>query len=89
MDDQAIPSDISVNWGFTSEEIRKAQSVDKFCTKMLKKLVQGKSMIDQAYHVKNGILTKYVTDNKQRFEAIVVPVHYILALLRLAHDEFR
>ena len=29
----------------------------------------------------------YVTDNKQRFDTIVVPAHYTLALLRLAHDE--
>ena len=28
-----------------------------------------------------------MTDNKQRFDAIVVPVHYTLALLRLAHAE--
>ena len=83
-DDQAISNDISIDWGFTSEEIRKAQSVDKFCTQMLKKLIQGKSITDQAYHVKDGILRKYVTDNKQRFDAIVVPVHYTL---RLAHDE--
>ena len=54
---------------------------------MLKKLVQGRSIIDQAYHVKDGILRKYVTDNKQRFDTIVVPIHYTLALLRLAHDE--
>ena len=86
-DDQAIPNDISIDWGFTSEEIRKAQSIDKFCTQMLKKLVQGKSIIDQAYHVKDGILRKYVTDNKQRFDTVVVPVHYTLAPLRLAHDE--
>ena len=30
---------------------------------------------------------KYTTDNKQRFETIVVPEHYTLALMRLAHDE--
>ena len=88
VDDQAIPNDSNVDWGFTSEEIKKAQSVDKFCTKMLKKLVQGRSIIDQAYHVKDGILRKYVTDNKQRFDAIVVPVHYTLAVLRLAHDDW-
>ena len=74
-DDQTIPNDISVDWGFTPEEIRKAQLVDKFCTQILKKLIQGKSMIDQAYHVEDGILRKYITDNKQRFDAIVVPVH--------------
>ena len=36
VDDQAIPNDISVDWGFMSEEIRQAQSVDKFCTQMMK-----------------------------------------------------
>ena len=87
VDDQAIPNDNKVYWGFTSEEIKKAQSVDQFCTKMLKKVVQGRSIIDQAYHVKDGILRKYVTDNKQRFDTIVVPIHYTLALLRLAQDE--
>ena len=30
---------------------------------------------------------RYTTDNKQRFEIIVVPKHYTLALLRLTHDE--
>ena len=87
VDDQAIPNDSKVDCGFTSEEIKKAQSVDQFCTEMLKKLVRGKSIIDQAYHVKDGIIRKYVTDNKQRFDTIIVPIHYTLALLRLAHDE--
>ena len=31
---------------------------------MFKKLVQGRSIIDQTYHVKDGILRKHVTDNK-------------------------
>ena len=85
--DQPIPNEIKVDWGLSSEEIRKAQSVDKFCTQMLKNLVQGKPMSNQAYHVEDGILRKYVTDNKQRFDTIVVPIRYTLALLRLAHDE--
>ena len=54
---------------------------------MLKKLTQGKPMINQAYHVEGGILRKYAIDNKQGFNTIVVPVHYMLALLKLAHDE--
>ena len=86
-DDQPIPVDTKVEWGLSSEDIRKAQSVDKFCTDMLRKLTQGKSMVNQAYHVKDGILRKYIIDNKQRFDTIVVPVHYTLTLLRLAHDE--
>ena len=54
---------------------------------MLNNLIQGKPMIDQAYHVEDGILGKYVTDNKQRFDTIEVPAHYTLALLRLTHDK--
>ena len=54
---------------------------------MLGKLTQSKSMLNQAYHIEDGILRKYVVDNKQRFNTIVVPVHYTLALLRLAHDK--
>ena len=86
-DEQLIPVDTKVEWGLSSEDIRKVQSVDKFCADMLRKLSQGKPIINQAYHVENGILKKYVDDNKQRFDTIVVPLHYILALLRLAHDE--
>ena len=86
-DDQPIPEDTKVDWGLSSKDIRKAQSVDKFCHDMLNNLIQGKPMIDQGYHVEDGILRKYVTDNKQRFDTIVVPAHYTLALLRLAHDE--
>ena len=86
-DNQPIPNDIKINWGLSLEENRKAQSNDKFCTQMLRKLIQEKPIVDQAYHVEDGILRKYVTDNKQRFDTIVVPAHYTLALLRLAHGE--
>ena len=37
--------------------------------------------------MQDGILMKYTTDNKQRIETIVVPEHYTLALMRLAHGE--
>ena len=77
-DEQPIPVDTKIEWGLSLEDIRKAQSIDKFCADMLR---------NQAYHVENGILKKYVNDNKQRFNTIVVPLHYTLALLRLAHDE--
>ena len=35
-DDQPIPVDTKVEWGLSSEDIRKAQLVDKFCTDLLK-----------------------------------------------------
>ena len=45
-DNQPIPVDTKVEWGPSSEDIRKAQSVDKFCADMLRKLTQGKPMVN-------------------------------------------
>ena len=70
-DNQPIPVDTKIDRGLSAKDIRKAQSVDKLCTDMLNNLIQGKPMTDQAYHVENGILRKYVNDNKQRFDAVV------------------
>ena len=41
---------------------------------MLRKLTQGKPMVNQAYHVEDGILRKYVTDDKGLIQ--VIPDHY-------------
>ena len=64
-DAQSIPVDTKVEWGLSLEDIRKAQSIDKFCADMLRKLSQDKPMVNLAYHVENGILKKYVNDNKK------------------------
>jgi len=47
---------------------------------------QGEKAL-QPYFIEKGILHKYVHDNKQRFETIVVPCNLATTLLRLAHDE--
>ena len=57
-DGQPIPKDTKVDWGISSKDIRKAQSVDKFCNDMLNNLIQGKPIIDQPYHIEDGILRK-------------------------------
>ena len=35
---------------------------------MLRKLSQDKPMVNQVYHVENGILKKYVNDNKDSIQ---------------------
>ena len=55
-DEQPIPVDTKVEWGLSLEDIREAQLVDKFCADMLRKLSLGKPIVNQAYHVENGIL---------------------------------
>ena len=39
------------------------------------------------YYVEQGILMEYVSDNKQRFEVIIVPTQLASMLLKLAHDD--
>ena len=85
--DVAIPNDIKVEWGLTPVQIKQVQQKDKFCKEQYDKIVKGSLPPTHPYYIKDGILMKYVTDNKQKFETIVVPDHYTLALLRLAHDE--
>ena len=57
-DDPPIPEDTKVDWGLSSKDIRKAQSVDKFYNDMLNNLIQGKPMINQAYPVEDGFFKK-------------------------------
>ena len=83
----AIPDDIKVEWSLTPVQIKQAQEKDKFCKEQYNKFLKGSLPNTHPYYIKYGILMKYTTDNKQRFETIVVPEHYTLALLRLAHDE--
>ena len=85
--DDAIPDDIQIEWGLTPKQIKQAQQKDKFCQEQYNKLKKHTLPSTHPYYIQDGVLMKYTTDNKQRFETIVVPEHYTLALMRLAHDE--
>ena len=85
--DKAIPEHQDSQWELTDEQISRAQSRDTFCQNINQKLEKGTLIPRQPYFTDNEVLKKCVTDNKQRFEATVVPDHLKLAVLRLAHDE--
>ena len=38
------------------------------------------------YYIEDGILKRYIDDNKQRFEVIVLPQTLIESALQLAHE---
>ena len=71
----------------TPKQIKQAQQKDRFCKEQNAKILKGSLPSTHPYYMQDGVLMKYTTDNKQRFETIVVPEHYTLALMRLAHDE--
>ena len=76
-----------LNGILTPKQIKQAQQKDKFCKEQYNKIKKGTLPNTHPYYIQDGVLMKYTTNNKQRFETIVVPEHYTLALMRLAHDE--
>ena len=76
-----------IRWYMTDPEIVKLQRQDKFCQKLLSEIQNRKRKSRDCYFMSRGLLHKYVTDYKQRFEALVVPLTLSKLILKLAHDE--
>ena len=74
-------------WGFKDESVKEAQEKDKLCQKMFQQATKCGEKAIHPYYVEQGILMKYVSDNKQRFEVVVVLPGWGLMLLKLAHDD--
>ena len=49
-------------------------------------LINGKLHNKNLYYIEDGILKRYIDDNKQRFEVIVLPQTLIEPALQLAHE---
>ena len=60
------------------------QKKDKFCKNILNMLTNNKLHNKNLYYIENGILKRYIDDNKQRFEVIILP--QTLTALQLAHE---
>ena len=70
-EEEPIPSDPKIDWTVSIDQLRLLQVKDKFCKRIIKKvmkdLTENKSH-SYPYYIDEGILCRYVTDNKQRFE---------------------
>ena len=62
------------------------QKEDKFCKNILNMLAINKLHNKNPYYIENGILKRYIDDNKQRFEVIVLPQTLTQPALQLAHE---
>ena len=60
---------------------------DPFCSKIIKQLRDKKAVVGSPYYIEDNILKRYVTDNKQRFETIVLNKSCGPMLLKQAHDQ--
>ena len=64
----------TLNWDVKSDQLRLLQVKDKFCKTVIRwTMGKGKNEREYPYYIKEGILHRYLVDNKQRFEVIVVP----------------
>ena len=68
------------------EKLIKMQRQDKFCKNLLNQLQAKKLSSGNPYFLKEGILKRYIDDQKQRFEVTVLPRDLITVVLRLAHE---
>ena len=85
-----IPSDIKVDWTVSVDQLRLLQVKDEFCKRIIKRTMKDSTENKTSaypYYINEGILCRYVTDNKQRFETRVVPQGCAQRLLKLAHDD--
>ena len=74
-------------WGLKDTYLKEAQSKDALCQRIFAQATKNGEKAIHPYYVEQGILMKYVSDNKQCFEVIVVPPQLASMLLKLAHDD--
>ena len=74
-------------WGLPDADVREAQSRDGLCQRLLRQADRHGEKAIHPYYLDKSILMRYITDNKQRFEAMVVPLEWGPMLLKLAHDD--
>jgi transposase InsO family protein len=68
-------------------ELKRLQSEDPFCKHLLDVLETGQMIPKKPYYLSDGILFRWISDNEQNFEAIVLPKCLEPAILILSHDE--
>ena len=68
-----IPDKDILQWGVSPEEIIQRQKTDKFCQNIRDRILKAGSHVVHPYYMEGELLMRYVEDNKQRFEVIVIP----------------
>ena len=82
-----VPDKDQLHWGISPEEIIQRQKADKFCQNIGDRVVKTGSSVAHPYYIEEELLMRYVEDNKQKFEVIVVPRDLSKVVLKLAHDD--
>ena len=68
----SLPSE-EITLPIEDHKLIELQKKDKFCKNILNMLASNKLHDRNPYYIENGILKRYIDDNKQRFEVIILP----------------
>ena len=82
-----IPDKDVLHWGISPEEIVERQVQDQFCQNIRNRITKEGPKAVYPYYMEGELLMRYVEDNKQRFEAIVIPKDLSTVVLKLVHDD--
>ena len=82
-----IPEGVHPIIDLTGGQLEDIQMKDKFIKNLVNRIVSGKQPSGKPYYLEERLLKKYIYDNKQRFEVIVVPPDCAAMLLNLAHGQ--
>ena len=82
-----IPDKDILQWGISPEEIIQRQKEDKFCQNIRDRLTKAGSRVVHPYYLEEELLMRYVEDNKQRLEVVVIPRDLSKVVLKLAHAD--
>ena len=82
-----IPEKDILQWGISPEEIIQRQMSDKFCQNIRDRILKEGPKAVYPYYMEGELLMRYIEDNKQKFEVIVIPINLSRVVLKLAHDD--
>ena len=69
-----------------TKKLVELQKSDKFCKNILNMLHSEELHNKNPYYIEEDILKRYIEDNKQRFEVVVLPQTLTGPALQLAHE---
>lgn len=69
------------------EQWQKWQTQDAFCQRIMAQLDQKQMEPRQPYDIKENILYRYIKENEESFEAVVVPLTLLPYILKLIHND--
>ena len=82
-----IPDKDVLHWGISPEEVIQRQVEGEFCQNIRNRILKEGPKAVYPYYMEEELLMRYVEDNKQRLEVIVICKDLSKVVLKLAHDD--